>query len=733
MATTSKINLINEVGENQKDNDIIVLTTFKFDAPFFDVYLINKILDSNPSAEIFVLMDGQEYSQGYESFTKHTGRAYHLIPVYCNKGVFHPKISLFHSSNESKITAYIGSCNVTLAGFTSNAEIVTKIDSAIDPIDSTVQEATQYFTKLIKKKFVIHNKFSKAIEEINNTLKNPKINDDVSLIHNLERPILDQVIEQINLPEEVTMLAPFWSPKPTVIKEINKKNTIKKLNILIQENNHNLSNPEIYQNYCDDNGINLKFFKATFEKSRTFHSKILQMQSQTPASLFGSSNMTESALLKDASNGNFEVAALVKNNTQKIINEIKTEEIKDITDIKAQTIDFSETGSKDLIKILSVDFDMINQNLSLLFSKDSIEKEITIIYEDKSKELHTIKDQEEFTIHCNKIPFEIIIKQGKNTTQRRVFYDANYFYKKISKGNISLTEINRKIAKDYKINAMDLLRVLSGINITLEKHKEQSGKTEKKPSGDTEKKFSLPSREIDSYHNKRIINNFVDLYKLMNSKREEEREIQESGETGETEQPKISFRVQKILDEDEEKKKICSKILESINDLLIFKASLNENPELEIVASTPLMIQSIIKILSPIYMDNELLQTFKEYVNENLGKVDMNSIDIEVRKTLFNNLVLMNYYFNNSVHYNFLSELLKITDVIQPDFIQECLDQVRGHITELRPEEYDDMEIMEHAGFLASYMPDSSSMEEDIIESLKSIQNLSKAKQQHYL
>ena len=86
----------------------------------------------------------------------------------------------------------------------------------------------------------------------------------------------------------------------------------------------------------------------------------------------------------------------------------------------------------------------------------------------------------------------------------------------------------------------------------------------------------------------------------------------------------------------------------------------------------------------------------------------------------------MNYYFSNSVHYNFLSELLKITDVIQPDFIQECLDQVRGHMTELRPEECDDMNIMEHAGFLASYMPDSSTMEEDIIKSLKSIQTLSK-------
>ena len=125
-------------------------------------------------------------------------------------------------------------------------------------------------------------------------------------------------------------------------------------------------------------------------------------------------------------------------------------------------------------------------------------------------------------------------------------------------------------------------------------------------------------------------------------------------------------------------------------------------------------------------MDNDILTTFKEYVNDNLGKIDMNSIEIEVRKTLFNNLVLMNYYFNNWVHYNFLSKLLKITDVMQPEFIQDCLEQVKGHTLELNPEECDDTEIMEHIGFLASYIPDSTTMEEDIIKSLKLIQKLSK-------
>jgi len=724
MVTTGKINLIKEFSENQKENDIIILTTFKFDAPFFDIYLINRILDYNPSAEIFVLMDGNEYIQGYDSFTKHTGRAYHLIPVFSNKGVFHPKLSLFYSGTESKITAYIGSCNITLAGFTANAEIITKIESTLNPVDSTAEDALGYYYDLIQKKHIINKKFSEAIEEIKNTLKNPKTNDKVYLIHNLEKPILNQVLEQTTPAEEVTMLAPFWSPSPILLQEIHKNKSVKKVNLLIQEKNHNLTNPEKYKEYCEKEKIQLTFYKAKFEKSRRFHSKILLLKSSNHAALFGSSNMTESALLRNVNSGNFEVSALIKGEVEKIVKEVKTEEIKDINTIKSQSIEYKKIQSPDIIKILSIDFDMITQNLTITIEKNSTETTIKIIFEDKSEEIQIIKDQEEVSIHCDKIPFELVFTQGTKTARRRIFYDSNYIYKRISKGNISLTEINRKIARDYKINAMDLLRVLSGINITIEKERKIEKKTEVKREGER-KKFSLPSREIDSYHNKRIINNFVDLYKLMNSKKEEEREVQRAGEIDESAQPKILSKAQRILDEDEEKRKICLKILDSINDLLIFKASLNENPELEIVASTPLMIQSIIKILSPIYMDNELLETFKSYVNENLSKVNMSSIDIELRKNLFNHLVLINYYFNNWTHYNFISEILNVREVMTPDFIKECLEQVKGHISELRPEECDENEIIQHAGYLSSYIPDSA-MEEDIIISLKLIQKFSK-------
>jgi hypothetical protein len=719
MVTTSKINLMDEICEEQRNNDIIVLTTFKFDAPFVDIHLINKIFDNNPSADIFILIDAREYDQSYKFFTKHTGRLYNLIPVYCNKGVFHPKLFLFYSKEDSRITSYIGSSNITLAGFTSNAEIVTKVSSILDPVDSVAQEATEYFSNLIEKEFVINNKFSEAIKKISDSLINQKPNDEISLIHNLEKPILEQTLEQISLPEEVTMLAPFWSPNSKVIDKINKKNTLKKLNIMIQKNNHNFSNQKAYQDYCNQNKINLKFYNATFEKNRIFHSKILQMRSENPVSLLGSSNMTESALLKDASNGNFEVAALIKEDISEIIKDINKEEI---VNIEPNTIDFSLLKSENQIKILSVDFDIITRDLSLLFLKDGLDKEIEIIYEDETKESYKVKNQTKFSIQCKKIPFEIIIKQGNETTRRRIFYDTNYFYKKIAKGSITLTDINKKIAKDYNLSAIELLRILSGINVALEKNKGEI--TERKKHEKTKDTFGSPPRDAGLLPNREIINNFSKIYRLFISKKEDEEDEEEFGEIEKSNSPKMPFKIRKFFDSDKEAEKIGLKTLDSINNILKYKASLNENPNIEIVEGMPLMIQFIIKVLGPTYINNKILENFKQYINENLKNMNKEEINFETRKILFNNLVLINYYFKKKISYSFLPKLFDMGSVLRSEFIQECFNQVKCNLSELNYENYEEKEIMKYAGHLASFIP-TKTVEKDFIKSLETINYMS--------
>jgi len=723
MAKTSKIDLIEEFSEIQKENDVIILTTFNFNPAFFDIFLMDKIIRYNPSAEIFILMDAREYEQSYESFTRHTGRKYNLIPVFCNKGVFHPKLSLFYSEMNSRISAYIGSCNVTLAGFTSNAELITKIDSDIDPIDSTVNSVVRYFISLIENGHIINNKLGKSLEDVRKNLKNIVQNNEVTLIHNLERPILHQLLEQIEPPVEATLLAPFWSSKTSIIKELNKDSNLKKINILLQDNNHNLSNPEAYEFYCKSNSIEINFFKAKFENDRYFHSKIMKLVSENTSTLVGSSNMTEYALLNDCRNGNFEASALLKSEIKEIIDEIHPVKIAKLDTIKSKSLEFHKQEQKEIVRIYSADFNMISQTLSIILEKEDVETVLTIIFEDNSEKEIVIRNQELIEINCEKIPFELLIKQGTKTAHRRIFYDSNYFYNKISKGNINLSEIDKKMShENYKINALDLLRILSGLNLTL-----QNGTTHTELEKENFKKkgkehFSLPSKEINSYNNRIIINNFIDLIKLVNFKKQVEREVGESDILEENDPQKNSSKLHRIMEDDEEKRKLCFRILGSINELLIFKACESENPCQEKVVGSSIMIQSIIKILSPIYVDKEILDIFIEYLEENLDDLDINDIPYEIRSNFFINLVVFNYFFEQMIHHSFFSNIFKIEEVMDSVFIQKCLTQVTDQLIELRPEEeIDQLKIMQYAGLLCCGISDRYTVEEDLIKSLSLI------------
>jgi len=720
MASTSKINLIEEFAYNQKGNDYVILTTFNFDAPFFDIYLLSKLFENNPSVEIFILMDELQYNKAYHLFTRNTGRAYHLIPVKANRGVFHPKLSLFTS--EEKCTAYIGSSNLTLAGFTSNAEIIVKVESEFEHTNSTVNEAILYFKTLVDKKVVQSSKFIDAISDITKRVKQITQNKDVILLHNLNEPILNQVTNNFDKIEQAVLLAPFWSEMPVVIDKLNKG--MKKLSICIQENNHNLTHPDNYQDYCTKKGISLKFFNAKFSEDRLFHSKLMVLDSDKPSLLIGSSNMTEFALLRNADEGNYEVSALIKQDSTEIMDAISLSEVS-LENIKngAIQLDINQFESNSLA--LSLEFDSISQILHIETKISEGMASLCLINEDKSKEPQEISQGGSIKIKCNKIPFEVELSQNGQSIKRRIFYDDAYFYRKISKGGLSLSEINQKISTDFRINAIDLIRMLNGLNLSVEKELSiETVKARVESAKSESKRFTLPSREIKTYHNRRLLESFADLYRIISlTKRETNEVTEEEAEEGEKDR-KVSSFIQRILDEKDERKKICSKILNSVNDLLIYKSYQESNKAEALVASCPLLIQTTIKLLSPIYMDSEILEELRDILNENIDKKST-GLNPDTKKILFFNLVLLNYYFDNNTHYNFLSNLYSIKEVFDKKFLNECVEYINQQLKNIEKEDlFTSEEVLSCIGFLASYIPDSRTVDDDIITSLRIIHQL---------
>lgn len=718
MAEEIKLNLIKEFTKIQRENELIFLTTFNFDAPFFDIYLLDKLQQQNPLADIFVLTDGDEYNRSYNSFTRHTGRRYHLIPVFCRRGVFHPKLFLFFSRETSTISSYIGSPNLTLSGFTSNAEIVTKVTSKLSPINSVIADSINFFYSLIERKYIKNRKFTDSMEYIKERIGEETEDKRIKLLSNMDTPILTGAMNEMkNPPKKVFMLAPFWSPNTKVLDVINKNGMVNEIDIALQKHNHNLGNPEIYEQYCRNNQIKLNFYRAEFEKKRRFHSKIIRFEGENDYLLVGSSNITESALLDTCSSGNFEVSVLITIDSDELIKPIKIRPMQEINDITTTVAQFKEDDKTKSINVHYVEFDLVSSVLSIGFEKSDEETKIRIIFDDSSVKEFSISGKGEINEYCGNVPFEVIFERDGVITARRVFYDSNYFYRRLSRGRISLKEISKKILSDVNIESDDLLRLLYGLSLSRPEQESMSRSSQDKREEET-KRFFLPSREIDFFHNKKLINRFMELSKLLISVKAEQQEIQEGrgADIDADNVIKVSKHMQRLIDKSEERRKACSKLLKVIDDILLYQILKEGGTDESMVSAMSFFSQLFIKIIAPVHFEYTIFEDFMGILTKNLKNVGKDSVIFDIRKYLFVNLILINYTLDLRQHYSFLGDLFFEEEVVNFDFFEECKNYVVNRIRPLNTtEEVDYEQIAFHVGYLASYIPSGKTVEDDII------------------
>ena len=216
------------------------------------------------------------------------------------EGFFHPKMFMFCSKSENKITVYLGSANLTLRGFTDNAELISRIEyNLTDKIGQSLMMLLDIIRKLYTNGLVIYDVFKECIEELENLIWKSNITEEnFIVIHNADKPILDQFISAIPKEkfDELFILAPLASF--TVLEEIIKKITVEKVIMALQRGNHNIKDIEPFKNVCKQFGVKFKLKEAVFENSRKFHSKIIWLKNEKNYLLIGSPNFTDSALTR---------------------------------------------------------------------------------------------------------------------------------------------------------------------------------------------------------------------------------------------------------------------------------------------------------------------------------------------------------------------------------------------------------------------------------------------------
>lgn len=739
MAGIDKINLIEELTEKQGDNDYIILTTFSFDPVFFDNFLLQKIRLNNPLAEIIVLIDAGQYEAAQSRFTNQTGRIYHLIPIYLHNGVFHPKIFSFFSVKNKTATCYVGSSNLTHAGFTRNAELVLKAEYSEENFDENINIVNDFFQSLILKGFVQDDSVVRILKQAFEwiTVVNPQ-SSQFRFIHNINEPIFPQMKAEIkeDVFKEIFLFAPHFSPNESVIKAFNSAYDIKKISLGIQINNHNL-NYEPYFTYFSDHNIKSNFFQVedNEDESRLFHSKVIHLKGKTNYLLTGSPNITVSALLTNSDAGNIELAVLFNGKkTEQITHKLSLLQIEDPTEIKRAPEKFIESDSSNQLRIYSLIFDDITRIITVITEEIDEKAKVSVKVENGDPfvdyfDLHEGKIS--LKLAGDQIPIEIEISCLEKKANRRIYYDRGVFLRNIPRTNISIQEISNHLLRDFTLSTSEIYSLLVGLGRRNADHSnitqidEQVEHSVSQNSNKDSSHFPKPSKIYSSgdiQHSIRMIERLSQH--LDHIKRQQYISENFSREEIEREEhTNHSFILEK---EKTEINKILFRFINTVNDVTLHAFELskdNKSPDDLIHTESTFLI--ILFRSASRYIELEHLVEIYDFLDENLNKIKRDNFKAESSLILFENLLTWNYALKTYYKPENISSIVDYSIVIEDEAYFRVKEFVLKNYQNYNysDQPFDTSSFQDYYGSLLTFSLDSSKITKGSLSLVKALKS----------
>ncbi len=684
MAQEGTINLITEFTERQRHNDIIVLTTFCFDPYFFDKFLFHKIRSSNPFSEIIVLVDGQQYAQAMERSTNDTGRNYHLIPIYLPHGVFHPKIFLFSSTEKGTATVYIGSSNLTMAGFTRNAEMLAKMEYSPENADSTIESVKDFFEQLIQQKYILDPRAVGTIQHLLGSLPSPddEASDaDYIILHNMRAPILPLMLENLDQDSfsEVFLLAPFFAPDASVLREIADQVTISRIQIALQKGNHNLIDLKPYTEFSMGRGIPYDIVEAAFKDdyTRTFHSKILYLKGKEQHLLIGSPNMTQSALLKPAEHGNVECALLFKGiQAKKILDRIEKKRVADINTLLASGEGFeTPQSSPTVLRIYSADYDDLTHSIQVHTEPLAERTSIQCKVEGVPNPVDYISDLSSGTCTITTlpkgIPTEIVISADGKSGRRRIYYERNSFIRAIPGSKEPLREMADRLTHDVTLDTTDIHAILIGLSKRVDKEigdETKSGDVSPAKKRASTSRIPKPSKCKSGYGIAGSLGQLQRLYQSMILQRWEEH-ASESTTPEELEENPEEHSARKLqIAEHERRRRLLEKCVNQMNDILLHLVHQSEEDDLnDILVEAQSAFVSLAMKSFPQFVGKTQLNQITDILESNLQHVKREDCSKSSTVKLFAHLLTINHCYDMQYHPQFVKKVFSCTDFTDPE------------------------------------------------------------------
>jgi hypothetical protein len=298
-----------------------VILTYTFDPLFFEDYCLANLEGLHNCKSISVCLDRTTYDTilagSHAERPKQANLRYLLHPIRV-PGVFHPKLVLLTSSTKGRLI--IGSANFTRPGLTANAELVAAYDFKANDKEEFAPVFRSAFAliKTISERWPARNLISNLEEMQRDSpwLENiDRKNDAVSLISNLDIPLLSQLVSKTNgAVTSVSLVSRYFDETPRVVEEMLKQTAARQVTIFTQNRCTNL--PSSWLQHRLFKGGQLQIYLSDYssdDRDQPLHGKLIAMHTSDGCLVaFGSANCTTPALLKSSNQSNVEALVTVR-------------------------------------------------------------------------------------------------------------------------------------------------------------------------------------------------------------------------------------------------------------------------------------------------------------------------------------------------------------------------------------------------------------------------------------
>lgn len=303
-----KVNLVDSLFDKKHPYEVAILCSFGLDLNFLENYLLN-LNGLYPCSSITMFVDASTYDGFLEAAYKprRLNRRY-LVSRIKTAGVFHTKLYILASSKRALIG--IGSANLTREGIASNLELLSTFEvserkQGYGPLLGDCIRYIQRIAQISQSDHAIDS--GNALAQICRSYVPEGGDQDLHLIHNLDRPILVSILEHLKdfHVQRIKIVSPFFDSELKPLSRLLQELPECQFEIFLQQKKTNFPINRF-------ESLGEKITIAKYEGiDRYLHGKMILFQCAEISLMYmGSANFTDHALLRTASGGNYEIGII---------------------------------------------------------------------------------------------------------------------------------------------------------------------------------------------------------------------------------------------------------------------------------------------------------------------------------------------------------------------------------------------------------------------------------------